>query len=134
MKRLVSPSTTPGADFTHTLKFDRVPAQTFQSVGKVSAAIIGQLRALSAERVRKSKEFAKVTERIKRYKEQKKRKSISLNEKEFLAERAKLKTDDIFRPKDEPKGEKIKRDYYMNEALGITVDYSRLLGHKMTRK
>ena len=112
------------ADLDHALKFDTVPKATYQPVGQVNESVLKWLRLRSTQRVAKSEEFQKVLDDIARYKEQRDRKVVSLNEATFVAQRAKLdlNKDD---PKDDdpPKDEVVKRDFYFNEALAITIDY-----------
>ena len=89
----------------------------------VNPAVCDQLRQLSQQRVQASEKFQKVVRNIARYKEQKAKKYVTLNEEKFLKERAELNAD-----KEEEKAiEKhsdlnnggIERDYYLDEALAI---------------
>jgi hypothetical protein len=82
-------------------------------------------------RQRSSDEFRKVQQRIEKYKAQKARKSISLNEEKYLAERAALDDEEEKIKKDidggDPDDPVVERDYYFNEVLDITQDYVQLL-------
>ncbi len=79
-------------------------------------------------------EIKKKQEEIKSYVEQKNRKSASLNEVEYLTRREKLNAE----KEDEKTIEdqvnhsnlEIKRDYYLDEVLQITVDYLKMLPGK----
>ena len=94
----------------------------------VNPAICDQLRKLSEQRVRNSADFQKVVRNIARYKEQKAKKYVTLNETKFLKERSELNAD-----KEEGKeidrmlsNGGIKRDFYLDEVLAITADYLNL--------
>ena len=67
---------------------------------------------------------------ISRYEERKDRKTVTLNETKFRAEREELNDDDEKKKKAEelndPNRPVVKRDYYMNEALAVTLDFVRL--------
>ena len=64
-------------------------------------------------------------------KKQKARKSVTLNEKKFFAERAELDADkeEEKKIKEQVSGERpvFRRNYYNDEVLAITVDYLQLL-------
>lgn len=115
------------ADLDHHLEFDQVPAVPFQKAGMVDPTILDQLRMLSQQRVKASPDFQKMQESISRYNARKDRKSISLNEEKFLAERKELDSEKAEEKELEKvaEGESggIQRDYYMDEALAITLDY-----------
>ena len=115
------------ADLDYPVEFDRVPPQSYKRATYVDQAVCDRLRYLSQQRLANSKDFQEVLKNIDRYKEQKARKYVTLNEEEFLKERADLNAE-----KEEEKSIKnldsleespIKRDYYMDEALAIMVDY-----------
>jgi carboxyl-terminal processing protease len=116
------------ADLDYALPFDKVAGTDYKRFDDVTPQVCSDLRKLSEERVQKSADFQKVSRKIARYKEQKAKKFISLNEAKFLKERSESSAD-----KDEEKefdrllGEGgIKRDYYLNEVLAIMVDYMNL--------
>ena len=69
-----------------TLEVDRL----HKSYGDINQNLIQALTALSQKRVTDSEEFDKVLRNINRYKEQKEKKSVDLNEERFLAERKEL--------------------------------------------
>ena len=100
----------------------------------VDPALIGQLSRLSAERVQNSEEFQRELKTIERYNRLKNEKTVSLNEEKFLAERKEL---DAEKQEEEqlekllnPDEDAIQRDYYMEEALAIAVDYARLAANR----
>jgi carboxyl-terminal processing protease len=115
------------ADLDYPLDFDSVAPQKFQRLGYVDAAVVDRLRYLSEQRLASSKDFQEVLKNIQRYKDQKARKYVTLNEQQFLKERAELNAEKeekkTLENLNEPEQQPIKRDYYMNEALDITVDY-----------
>ena len=89
-------------------------------------------RRISAARRGASKEFQKIVEDIEHYREQKTRKTISLNEVKYLAERTKLgrdKAEEKLREDERNQNPPVfKKGAYNNEVLAITLDYIRLLG------
>jgi carboxyl-terminal processing protease len=120
------------SDLDYPVPFDRIRAAEFQPFASVNKAIVDRLRQFSLERCSKSADFDRVRRDIAHYQTQKKRKWVPLQEKKFLEERAEMNAD-----KEEEKrleemsdsaASEIKRNYYLNEALALTVDYLRLLG------
>ncbi|MCE9552729.1 MAG: carboxy terminal-processing peptidase [Planctomycetes bacterium] len=120
-------------DQEYALKFDQVRASPFKTVDQVAPPILAELNRRSAERCSASDDFKKVAKRVARYQDQKQRKSITLNEKKYLAERSEFNAEDDdeekqleeLEAKDRPV---IDRKYYFNEALAVTIDYLNLLG------
>jgi carboxyl-terminal processing protease len=119
------------SDLDYAMKFDRVDPVSYKKVNMVDRTVLDQLRRFSSSRCAESPEFQKVQKDIDRYKEQKRKKTITLNEEKFLAERANLDAKKEEEKKLEeaanPDGTVIKRDYYFNEALAITLDYLQLI-------
>lgn len=121
-------------DLEFALAFDRVPSARFTKANQVSTTILNNLKEASKERMGSSEDFGKLNDRIAKYTEQKKKKRIPLNEQAFLAQRAELDADKedekLFEDASgsgKGKGPAIKRDFYLNEVMAITTDYSRLL-------
>jgi carboxyl-terminal processing protease len=121
-------------DLDNALAFDKVPAARFTKVNKLTPGIIESLNGASKERMAASQDFKKLNDQIAKYTEQRKKKRIPLNEAAFLAQRAELDAD----KEDEKlfedalgggKGKKnqIRRDYYLDEVIAITNDYSKML-------
>jgi carboxyl-terminal processing protease len=119
------------ADLDYPVAFDRVEPLRFKRFNEVSPPLVDQLRRLSEQRCTASEKFQKVVRNIVRYKEQKAKKYITLNETKFLKERADLDPD-----KEEEKAmdkineantAPIKRDFYLDEVLAITTDYINCL-------
>ncbi len=116
------------ADLDYALPFDHVAPTDYKRFDDVNPTLCEQLRRSSAERVAHSEKFQKVLRNIDRYKEQKAKKYITLNEATFLKERSELNAD-----KEEEKAlddllldSGVKRDYYLDEAMAITADYLNL--------
>jgi carboxyl-terminal processing protease len=121
------------ADLDYALAFEKIDSVPFDAVRLVDDTLIDQLRRQSAERCRNSPDFQKVEKDVARYLEQKQRKTVSLNEEKFLAERAEQNAEleavekqlnDSNSGKD---GHVVKRDFYFNEALAVTLDYIELM-------
>jgi len=119
------------SNLDYAVKFDRVDKVKFNSYNLVNSELIADLSTSSAQRVANSEEFKKELQRIGRYNEQKERKRVSLNEKKFLADRAELNAEKEeekeFEQANDPDRPVVKRDYYFNEAMAITLDYAKLL-------
>jgi carboxyl-terminal processing protease len=118
-------------DLDYALEFDRIPAAKFRRLNMVSPDLIQQLTTRSQVRVGDCSEFAKLQRNIERYLEQKARKSVTLNEEKFFAERAELDADKEeqkqLEEQNDTADEVVTRDFYFNEVLAITHDYIRLL-------
>lgn len=119
------------ADLDYSVEFNSIPAVDFDAVGMVTPQMKETLQSLSKDRVAKSDEFAKLDKRVERYLARRDRTEVTLNEKAYEAERAALRRDEEEEEDesedDDVDGKKIKRDFYLNEALSITRDYIRLL-------
>lgn len=123
------------ADLEYALPFDRVQPVAHKKYDWVSPDWIRQLAARSAARCEASADFQNVLKKIQRYHQQKAKNTVPLNEQKFLAERAELNIEEEERKKIEenlePKSGGIQRDFYLNEALAITLDYLDLLRTKV---
>jgi carboxyl-terminal processing protease len=116
------------ADLDYPIAFDKVEPMNFERCGMVSADVVTQLRQLSAKRCAASEKFQRVERNIARYKEQKAKKTVTLNDAKFMKERAELNAD-----KEEEKSieklietNEIERDFYLDEAMAVTADYMNL--------
>ncbi len=122
------------SDLDYALEFNRVPAVSHKQYGYVNENVLQRVKALSTQRLAKSEDFIKVRDNIRRYKEQKDRKKIELNEEEFLSERAELNADEEEEKKieelNEPSDEVVKKNFYFDETIAITRDYANLLRQK----
>jgi carboxyl-terminal processing protease len=126
------------ADLDYAVEFDSVPAASYSKYNMVDEVLLTKLRSRSLERRRNSEDFAKLLKNIDRYRDQKARKSVALNEKTFFARRAELNAE----KEDEKQIEEqlngadkgVKRDYYFKEVLAIAADYlSELKNNKVAR-
>ena len=119
------------SDLDHAIAFDKVPAATFQSSGRVSDDILLTLRDRSHARVMHSEDFGKVAKDIAQYEKRKSDKTISLVESEFAKQwnegRAAEDEEKKLEESIDPKRPIVKRDFYFNEAMKVTVDYLNLL-------
>jgi carboxyl-terminal processing protease len=118
------------ADLDYPLPFDQVAAQPFKRFGLISPVVVDQLRRLSADRCAASEKFQKVLRSIARYKEQKARKTVTLNEAKFLAERAESSADKdeekTLEKLSDPNQNTIDRDFYLDEVFNVTTDLINL--------
>ena len=118
-------------DLDHAIAFDKVPAATFQSSGRVSDDMLKTLRDRSAGRVQQNEEFGKVAKDIAQYEKRKKEKTISLVESEFARQWNEGKAAEDEEKKlaevEDPKRPIVKRDFYFNEAMNVAVDYLNML-------
>ena len=118
------------ADLDYPVAFDSVAPLQYKHYNYISPAICDRLRQLSQQRVQASEKFQKVNRNIARYKEQKAKKFITLNEAKFLKEWADLSADKeeekAIEKRSELSGNTIERDYYLDEALSIVADYVNL--------
>jgi carboxyl-terminal processing protease len=118
-------------DMDYALPFDRVEAVPLRERHMVDRQIVDQLNKLSVDRRGRSADFDKIKRRIDRYQEQKNRKTITLNEEKFLADRAELNAEteeerEIEALTDTKKAVFDVKNFYNREALAITLDYLQL--------
>lgn len=118
------------ADLDYPVDFNRLECTEFNKLNDVTKPLCKQLRDLSRSRCESSEDFQKLMKRITKFKELKDSKTVTLNEDKFRAEREEMNTDDEKKKKAEelnnPNRPIVKRDYYMNEALAVTLDFVRL--------
>lgn len=120
------------SDLEHAVAFDQVDAAPFQKLQLVDNPMLSQIRNRSKARRETSEDFQKVKKRIAKYQEQKERKSLSLQEEVFLAEREEMEDEenalkDALEDSDTDDDHVVKRDYYFDEAMAIALDYVQLL-------
>ncbi len=119
------------SDLDHAIAFDKVPAAQFQPTARVNAALVKDLAEKSQGRVTANKDFGKLGGDIARYRKRKDEKSISLVETEFerqwnegkAAEDEEKKLEEL----EMQKRPVVRRDFYFDEAMNVTVDYLRAL-------
>ncbi len=96
----------------------------------VTPPVVAELQRRSTERVKTAEDFHVLEKELVAYKEITERKSTTLNEQKYFDEQDRLNADK--RQKEqlenilENEG-KIKKDYYLDEVLSISVDYLHLL-------
>ena len=126
-------------ELDYALAFDRVRPVAHEQLGLVNPEVVAALKANSAQRIKESKDFAKLLKDIDLVKTRRAKKEIPLNEKELReqftkedAEKADQKGTGL--DDEEPPAEgapyKFKRTYFNNEVLQIMVDYMQ--GKKVT--
>ncbi len=125
-------------DLDYSLKFNQVKAAKHDDFKMTGKETIEKLRKLSAQRQAKSKDFNKLAKNIEKYKEQRGREKITLNEKEFFKQRESFDAD----KEDEKRALEQNKDaskifpltFYNKELLAVTVDYLKGLGdHKIAQ-
>ena len=120
------------SDLDHALTFDRVPRAEFRSSGKVTDGMVAMLREASAKRVQVNKDFEKLAGDIARYQKRKDEKTISLVESEFERQwnEGRAAEDEEEKKLEEMESQKkpvVRRDYYFDETLNVTIDYLKAL-------
>ena len=120
------------SDLDHALTFDRVPRADFRSSGKVTDGMVAMLREASVKRVQTNKDFEKLAGNIARYEKRKDEKTISLKESDFERQwnEGKAAEDEEEKKLEEMESQKkpvVRRDYYFDEALNVTIDYLKAL-------
>jgi carboxyl-terminal processing protease len=115
------------ADLDYPLPFDHVKPAEFRKLDYVDESVKDRLSYLSSQRRRNSEGFQEELKRIDRYLERKEKKTITLNEAKFMAQIKERKRDEKEKEKleelESANDSKIHHDYYLDEALAITVDY-----------
>ena len=118
------------ADLDYPLEFDRVNPMSYKRFDLVTPPITEQLKHLAEQRVQTTEKFQKELRTIARYKEQKAKKTVTLNEAQFVKEREELNADKeeekTFDELNNPNNKGIVRDYYLDEVMAIAVDYLNL--------
>ena len=118
------------ADLDYPVAFDKLDGLEFHKLDNVSKPLCQKLQTLSKQRCESSEDFRKLMKNIDKYMKQKDRKTVTLNEAKFRAEREEMNTDDektkMAEELNSPTRPVVKRDYYMNEALAVTLDFVRL--------
>lgn len=121
------------SDLDYAIDFDRVAPVPYTRYALVEPETVQGLVARSQARVRASEDFAKVLRNIDRYKTQRAKKVIPLNEQQYFAERGDLDVEKEEEKKMEDRNQQdrqgIERDFYLNEVLAITSDYALTLQH-----
>lgn len=117
-------------DFAMT--FDQIDAVPFRKLELVTPAVVHGLRALSEQRLAASTDFQRLIERIEKYRERKNAETLTLNEAKFMAQQAEADNEEeileeLFGNDHGADNPVVKRDFYFNETLHITLDYVEAL-------
>ncbi|MFV2068999.1 MAG: carboxy terminal-processing peptidase [Pirellulales bacterium] len=126
------------ADLDFALAFDRVPNAPHTVYPMVDANLINALKTRSQKRMQESEDFEKLLKNIQRYKERKNRKQMTLNEEKFLADVKEFNADKEEEKQIEELNDRsdqvVKRDFYFDEVLAITLDYLEQLQNSQVVK
>jgi carboxyl-terminal processing protease len=117
---------TPEKDMEYCLPFDSIKPVDFQAAGAVTAELKSLWKARSAERIKNSKDFAKLAKDIERAKGFRERKRVPLNEEELKAQMSKEEADENDPEKGPEKKDnttyKFPRNFTSDEILKIMED------------
>ncbi|MCL2005270.1 MAG: carboxy terminal-processing peptidase [Planctomycetaceae bacterium] len=115
------------SDLDNALTLQRIAtAPGFSQRPFVSPQIIAELTRRSNQRIGQSEDFEKELERISAYRDARARRVTPLNKDRYMEEIKRFNADEWEREEFEDlanKGREIKRDFYVDEVLAITVDY-----------
>jgi carboxyl-terminal processing protease len=119
-------------DLDYAIEFDRVNSAKFGKLNLVNPELLNELKARSSARRETSDDFQKLDRNIRRYKEQKERKFVTLNEERFRKEREELDADQEEEKQFEEQLDYtvrpvVERNFYFDEVLNIVVDYVKQL-------
>jgi carboxyl-terminal processing protease len=124
---------TPEKEMDYALPFDHVKPAEHDDLHLVPANLVAVLKGKSADRIKESKDFAKLAKDIAVFKERKARKAVPLNEKELREQLAKddadkleQKVNEVAPPETTGGGTaayKFKRNYLNDEILKIMEDF-----------
>jgi len=114
-------------DLDYAIEFDKVPEAKYTKYSMTGSEVIVKLKRRSLARRRVNKDFEKLNRNIDRYLKQKAKNSVTLNEKKFFDQRKDLDADKeeekAFEGASNEDAETIKRDFYLDEVIDITLDY-----------
>ena len=115
------------ADLDYPIDFDEVRPVDYPKFGYVTEDIRARLRQLSDKRRTQSEDFQELARDVEVYLEQKNRKHVTLNQEKYLEELRQLNAEKEKSESLEKLGDTgqlgIERNFYLDEALAITVDY-----------
>jgi carboxyl-terminal processing protease len=117
------------ADLDNALRFRQIPqAPGFAPRQYVSQRVIDELSGRSVHRIGECEEFSRLLERIAMSQEIRERRATPLHLETFMEEIRRFNSDEWEREEIEDllsRDRKIKRDFYVEEVLSITVDYMK---------
>lgn len=116
------------SDLDYALDFEHIDAVEYEKEDLVNPTIVDRLADHSRTRRQQDEGFQRVERQIDRYKEQKAKKSVTLNEEQFLAERAELNAESEeekqLQEVDEGNSKAFDtKNFYNREAINIALDY-----------
>lgn len=123
------------AELDYAMAFDRVEPVPHERLGLVDKDLVSRLDKKSATRRELSDGFKKLLRNVERYRQQKSRKTVSLNEAKFMEERAELNAEkeeekeleDLNHSKRAVFDTTSASSFYNQEVLEITLDYLELM-------
>lgn len=118
-------------DLDYAMAFDQVPSARFTKLNMAGPDVVAKLTENSVKRRSESTDFQRLERDIKRYVDQKQRKTVTLNKSAYLAEReefnAEKQDEDTVNKQVEGPSSEIQRDFYLDEILQIAADYSQMM-------
>ena len=119
------------SDLDYAIEFDRVNSAAFLQNNRCSPDVLAELRTRSAARRRESGDFAKLERNLQRYREQKEKKFVTLNEAKYLQEREEWNSEEeeektLEDQLDQLERPVVEKTFYFEEVLNIAADYARL--------
>ncbi len=118
-------------DMEYALEYGTVPATRHKTYGMAPTDALGVIRAQSASRVEKDKEFKDLLKSVELYKKQKDEKFITLNRTKYEERRKELdaqkEEEKELLDQQTAKDEVFRHNFYYDEALNIARDYVELL-------
>ncbi|GHT24598.1 hypothetical protein FACS189419_09580 [Planctomycetales bacterium] len=120
------------SDLDNALTFNKVaPASRFlPRAAYLTPQIVDALQKKANDDVRNDEKFKKLMDKIAAYKEIRARRSVTLNEKKYLAEQERISADNVEKEEFEDLANsegKINKTFYVDETLALTVDYLKSL-------
>ena len=123
-------------DLDYAIDFDRIQEVPFRQSSLVSAEVLNALKSKTAARQKESEDFSKLRKNITRYREQKDRKRVTLNEEKFMADRKEIDAEREEEKQFEEQFGSSERpvfdleNFYNKEVLEISADYLREIEKK----
>lgn len=122
------------SDLDYAIEFDHVSKARYTPLGLVSPELITELTARSAQRIAGSEKFQLDINRIQKYVEHRDEKTLSLNQDDFLKRKQELNSEEevekLLEDQANHTNVEIRRGYFEEEVVAITLDYIRMLGDK----
>lgn len=116
------------SDLDYPLPFQKINAVKYPTFPYITADLVKELRKRSAARIAEEKDFLKTIHKIDQYLEEKNKKTQTLNEEKFFADRDRFNEDkETENIAEKMTDRKIQRDFYLEEVMAITVDGINIL-------